>query len=181
MTDSCTNPAPKYNFGYWPNQSKVFRVVACYQEVAHHCKNWDPVYCSSLLIYCVAAIVNEFLLSYVLYYYVKSNQQGFILARQKTLIIILCMLMYFCDFLRNFLNDIPWKISLGLLYCEQICRFVIYTLVCHFFLKAAASLVGKGTVKQWRNYMNIFTAVVFSFWTLLGIYYLIRGLTQTGS
>jgi hypothetical protein len=48
-------------------------------------------------------------------------------------------------------------------------------------LKAAASLVGKGTVKQWKKYMNIFTAVVFSFWTLLGIYYLIRGLTQTGS
>ena len=91
------------------------------------------------------------------------------------------MLMYFCDFLRNFLNNIPWKISLGLLYCEQICRFVIYTLVCHFFLKAAASLVGKGRVKQWRNYVNVFTAVAFGFWTLLGAYYLYRHFTNTGS
>jgi hypothetical protein len=66
MSNNCTDPPPDKIYGTLATQSKYFRVVACYQEVAAHCKNWDPVYCTSLLIYCVAALFNEYLLGYVL-------------------------------------------------------------------------------------------------------------------
>ena len=73
MSDSCTDPAPKYTFGYWQYESKIFRIFACYQEVAHNCKNWDPVYCTTLLIYCMASLANICMLGYVMHYYRKSQ------------------------------------------------------------------------------------------------------------
>lgn len=169
--NACLDPQPPYIFGYLSTQSKHFRIVACYQEVAANCKNWDPVYCTSMLIYCIAALVNEGLLAYVLIQYSKSVIGGSFWTKLKTWILIICMVMYAVEFIRNFFENINWKISLGLLYLEQICRLLAYVLICHFFLKAAANLVGKQTVKQWRKAVNIFTFVVLSFLSaLLGLY-----------
>ena len=117
MADAaCLDPQPPYIYGYLSTQSKYFRIVACYQELAADCKNWDPVYCTSLLLYCVFAVINEGLLGYVLYYYRKSNLQGSIFGKIKTWILILCMVMYLCEFLRNFFSGIPNDVSLLLLY-----------------------------------------------------------------
>lgn len=81
------------------------------------------------------------------------------------------MVMYLAEFLRNFFDIRPWQLSLGLLYLEQICRLLAYVLICHFFLKAAANLVGKKTVQLWRRAINIFTIVVLTFLSaLLGLY-----------
>lgn len=81
------------------------------------------------------------------------------------------MVMYAVEFIRNFFEHINWRISLGLLYLEQICRLLVYVFICHFFLKAAANLVGKETVKQWRKAINIFISVVMALLAgLLGFY-----------
>jgi hypothetical protein len=115
---NCTDPTPPAVYGYLSTESTVFRVVACYQEVAHDCKNWDPVYCSSLLIYCILSLLNEYLLGHVMYFYSQSNLEGSIFAKLKMWILLMCMLMFLCEFLRNFFNVIPLKINLGLLYLE---------------------------------------------------------------
>ncbi len=112
------DPQPPYTFGYLEDQSKYFRVVACYQEVANNCKNWDPVYCTSLLIYCVASVINECLIGYVLYYYKKSIIGESFMCRLKTWILLICMILYAVEFTRNFFSGIPGTISLILLYME---------------------------------------------------------------
>ena len=174
MADACTDPQPPHIFGYYADQSKYFRVVACFQEVAHHCKDWDPVYCTSLLIYCVAAVINELLIAYVLYYYKMSLLGESFFLKLKTWILLICMVLYAVEFVRNFFESLPWKVSLGLLYLEQVCRLLVYVLICHFFLKAAASLIGKKRVRKWRKSINIFTLVVLGFLAVLFAYYVFR-------
>lgn len=174
MTDACTDPQPPYIFGYYAEQNKHFRVIACFQEFAHHCKNWDPVYCTSLLIYCVVAVINELLIMYVLFYYKKSLLGESFICKLKTWILLICMIMYAVEFVRNFFESIPWRLSLCLLYLEQICRLLVYVLICHFFLKAAASLIGKKRVKKWRKSINIFTLIVLGFLACLLGYYIFR-------
>lgn len=49
---------------------------------------------------------------------------------------------------------------------------IVYVLICHFFLKAAASLVGKKRVKKWRRTINIFTGLVMSGLVTLAAYYI---------
>lgn len=148
--------------------------------MAHNCKNWDPVYCTSLLIYCIFSLINEYLLGHVMYYYSQTNLEGNIFTKLKTWILLFCMLMFLCEFLKNFFN-LPSMINLGLLYIEQISTFAIYTLVCHFFLKAAASLVGKKRVKIWRKNMNIFSGIIFSFWIAMACYYIFNWITNSGT
>ena len=119
MVDTnCTDPSPPHVYGYLSTESRVFRVVACFQEVAHDCKNWDYVYCTSLLIYCIVSLVNEYLLGHVLYYYSQSNLEGSIFTKLKAWILLMCMLMFLTEFLRNFFNNIPSKINLGMIYLE---------------------------------------------------------------
>jgi hypothetical protein len=60
------------------------------------------------------------------------------------------MILYALEFIKNFFNNIPDKVGLGLLFLEQVCRLSVYVLICHFFLKASASLIGKSRVKKWR-------------------------------
>lgn len=59
--------------------------------------------------------------------------------------------------------------------------FAIYTLICHYFLKAAASLVGKKRVKKWRKNMNILSGIMFGLWILIGLYYIYRLVTDSGT
>jgi hypothetical protein len=118
MTNICTDPQPPHTFGYYVNESQYFRVIACYQEVAHDCKNWDPVYCTSLLIYCVASVINECLIGYVLYYYKQSLLGESFFSKLKTWILLMCMLLYLDEFVKNFFNNIQWQINLGMLYLE---------------------------------------------------------------
>ena len=147
MSDQgCIGPVAPDIYGSLPTANKVFRVYACYHEVAHDCLNWDPVYCTSLMMYCVLSVLNICMVIYVFRYYKDSILEGNIYSKVKTWILILCLTMYTILFLRNFFENISPKISLGMLYVSQICCVLIYMLVAHFFLKAAASLVGKGRV-----------------------------------
>jgi NADH:ubiquinone oxidoreductase subunit 6 (subunit J) len=77
------------------------------------------------------------------------------------------MVLYLIEFIRNMFEGIPWKVSLLLLYIEQICRFLAYVGICSYFLKSAANLVGKKRVKKWRQFINIFIVVVMTF--LMGL------------
>jgi hypothetical protein len=110
----------------------------------------------------------------VLFYYQKSILGESFICKLKTWILLICMILYAVEFVRNFFESIPWKLSLGLLYLEQICRLLVYVLICHFFLKAAASLIGKKRVKKWRKSINIFTLVVLGFLACLFGYYIFR-------
>lgn len=87
----------------------------------------------------------------------------------------MCILLYIVEFVRNFWSfSVHWKISLVLLYIEQICRLLVYVLICHYFLKAAANLVGKKIVKIWRKRLNIFLISVLFFLAGLLIFYLLN-------
>lgn len=87
----------------------------------------------------------------------------------------MCIILYIVEFARNFWSfGVHWKISLVLLYIEQICRLLVYVLICHYFLKAAANLVGKGIVKIWRKRLNIFLISVMFFLAGLLIFYLLN-------
>lgn len=122
----------------------------------------------------MAAVINEFLIVYVLFYYKQSLLGESFICKLKTWILLICMVLYAVEFIRNFFESVPWKLSLGLLYLEQVCRLLVYVLICHFFLKAAASLIGKSRVKKWRKSINIFTIVVIGFLACLLGYYVFR-------
>lgn len=129
----------------------------------------------------MAAVVNECLIGYVLYYYSKSLLGESLFGKLKTWILIMCMLLYAVEFTRNFFETIPWQFSLALLYLEQICRLAVYVLICHFFLKAAASLVGKKRVKKWRMLINIFTSIVMAGLLSLAAYYIYEAIYPDGT
>jgi len=82
------------------------------------------------------------------------------------------MVLYAIEFVKNFFESIPDKLSLGLLFLEQVCRLSVYVLICHFFLKASAGLIGKSRVKKWRKTINIFFIIVITFLMLLLVYYI---------
>lgn len=65
---------------------------------------------------------------------------------------MLCIFIYCVEFVRNFVGDImPWKVSLTLLYLEQLAQFAVYVLICQFFITAASKLVGKKRVERWKR------------------------------
>lgn len=138
--------------------------MACYQEVAAGCQNWDPVYCTSLLIYCVVSVVNIYLLSVVLHKYRKSQLEGAFWGRHKAWILILSIVLFVIDFFRNFVGEImPWKLGLTLLFFNQIIQFTVYVLICQFFLKAASKLVGKNRVRKWQTWLKYYMMGVYVF------------------
>jgi hypothetical protein len=109
MANNCTDPPAPDFYGWLDTENKYFRIVACYQEVAAGCLHWGPVYCTSLLIYCVLAVVNLILLYHVLRYYRKSQLEGEFLKRPKAWILMLSMAIFVIEFVRNFVGDImPW-------------------------------------------------------------------------
>jgi hypothetical protein len=175
--DASCDPAspPEHMFGYLPTENKYFRIVACYQEYEHHCQNWDPVYCTSLLMYCTLAVINICLISYVLHFYRKSLLGESVFSKLKSWILIMCIVLYIIEFIRNFWSfNNGWKYSLALLYVEQISRLLVYVLICHYFLKAAANLVGKQTITTWRRRLNNFLYAVLAFLALLLIWYILN-------
>ena len=82
------------------------------------------------------------------------------------------MILYALEFIKNLFSNIPDKVGLGLLFLEQVCRLSVYVLICHFFLKASASLIGKSRVKKWRKAINVFFIIVTSFLAFLLAYYI---------
>lgn len=122
----------------------------------------------------MVAVINEFLIAYVLFYYKKSILGESLICKLKTWVLLTCMILYVVEFIRNFFESIPWKLSLVLLYLEQICLLLIYVLICHFYIKAAARLIGKKRVKKWRKSINIFTIFILIFLAFMLGYYILR-------
>jgi len=130
--------------------------------VAADCLNWDPVYCFSLTAYCVLSLVNIGLLSYVIYHYSKSQLEGSFFKKVKAWILMLCIIIYWIEFVRNFVGDVMyWVVSLWLLYLEQLTMFAVATLICYFFITAASKLVGKDRVKRWEKGFLILMVVAY--------------------
>lgn len=72
------------------------------------------------------------------------------------------MAIYLIEFVRNFFNDavLPWHVSLFLLYIEQACQFIVFTLICYFFIHAASKLVGKERVQKWEQRLKLYLIVI---------------------
>ena len=75
---------------------------------------------------------------------------------------MLCIIIYCIEFVRNFLGDVmTWKVSLWLLYIEQLTMFAVAILICNFFITAASKLVGKDRVKRWEKGLLILMVVAY--------------------
>jgi hypothetical protein len=65
-------------FGYWPDASKVWRLVNCIQQVNHEEIGWDPFYCVEIGTICILSLVNFALVVYLTYFDVKTyGKEGF--------------------------------------------------------------------------------------------------------
>ena len=113
------------------------------------------------------AVINVILLLILLNLYRKSIIGGGcfeVLKRIKTWIIIIAIVMFVDFFIENFFEFIPNKVNLMLLFVQQVCRFVVFTLICHFFIKAAASLLSRNQVRLWYGTLNTFTFICCGVW-----------------
>jgi hypothetical protein len=85
----------------------------------------------------------------------------------------LCIIIYICEFVRSFFNYpfLPWQVNLFLLYIEQVSQFVVFVLICYFFIHAAGRLVGKARVQAWEKRLKIYlyvnAGILFSFGLIL--------------
>lgn len=68
---------------------------------------------------------------------------------------------------------LPGKWELGELFMCQILRLLIYLFLYHYFIKAAANLIGKGQSLKWRKRLNNFAYTALAAWGVFLIIYVV--------
>jgi hypothetical protein len=115
-----------------------------------------------------------------MYHYSKSQLEGSFFKKVKAWILMLCIIIYCIEFVRNFVGDVmSWVVSLWLLYLEQLTMFAVATLICYFFITAASKLVGKDRVKRWEKGLLILMVVAYGMF-IIEIIIIILSTYETG-
>lgn len=123
------------------------------------------MYCTSLCIYSVAAIAGIVVFAVLLRVHKDGLKSSWREAckKPKTWILIIGIVLNVLLFLNYFFRT-PEKISLVELFSSEICRLIIYVALFHYFVKAAANLVGKGQAQVWRDRLSKLTLAILILW-----------------
>jgi uncharacterized membrane protein YozB (DUF420 family) len=64
------------------------------------------------------------------------------------------------------------KIDLGELFLCEVVKLTVYVALYHYFIKAAANLIGKKQATLWRDRITTFTYIALVAWAIFLVLYL---------
>ena len=179
MASSCVNDGGWY--GNDPNANNFWNIVHCFDNVEAGCQNWEASYCYSLTFYCVASLVNIAILVMLLrfaYYSFKTTwSQAF--RKPKIWILTLAIALNVFLFIHYFFYWDNVKIALAELFICDVLKFMCYVALFHYFVKAAANLIGKGQAKVMRDRLNDFSVTTLIVWAMFIVVYIIWAIVNS--
>ena len=134
------------------------------------------MYCTEVLLISLLSFINLTLIVFLLVNDILAQIRNDTLAwyknwlkRSKTWILLLSLLMYLLQFLRNFLQpDLLGLFFNGSLYLCEGLKFLIFVLVFHYFVKQSAALLEQKFAANWTKAIKIMlitTGVIYTLYT----------------